>query len=215
MKNTFLFALLMVPGLTMANNVVVNGTFDSNTGWTGTYLEKLGGSNGFPTIDTGTYYYGKNTATNSITQVYDLTASDLSALTNSGLDYSMSADLFGYLNQGDHSIFSASFYSGTQATGNLLGTVSLDSATNAPIAWGTVFTAGGLPNYQSTTGSLSGLTRSILFTMKSIRLKGSANDGYADNLEFSMNPSAVPVPAAVWLFVSALIGLAGITNRKS
>jgi hypothetical protein len=36
-----------------------------------------------------------------------------------------------------------------------------------------------------------------------------------DNADLTATPSAVPVPAAAWLFGSALLGLMGISRRKS
>jgi hypothetical protein len=42
---------------------------------------------------------------------------------------------------------------------------------------------------------------------------GFGHQGVPYNL--SISPSAVPVPAAVWLFGSALMGLVGVTTRKS
>jgi hypothetical protein len=197
--------------------IIVNGTFDNNTsGWNGSYTAHPGGEPGnFPVIDTGSYFFAGSNASNSITQIYDLTATDLSFLSSSGLNFNMSADLFGYLNQGDHSTFSATFYTDTGAGGSLLGTTSLDSATNAPAAWGSSIIAGNSPNFQSINGILPSLTKSIFFTVESTRLKGSTNDGYADNLNFSLSPvSAVPVPATIWLMGSALMGLLGFCRKE-
>jgi len=209
-----LLAFLLSPSVSMAN-VVVNGTFDNNTtGWAGSYSAEVGGSGGFPTIDTGSYYWGGNNASNSITQIYNLTNSDLNNLSSVGLSFRMSGDLFGYLSQNDHSIFKASFYSNAGAGGILLGAIALDSATNDPGTWSSIFTAGSFPNFQTTTGTLSNLTTSILFSVESIRLAGSANDGYADNLNFSLSPvTPVPLPAAAWLFGSSLLGLLGMKTR--
>jgi hypothetical protein len=46
---------------------------------------------------------------------------------------------------------------------------------------------------------------------------GSTNFGnvaYTLNLQGTITPSAVPVPAAVWLFGSGLLGLVGVARRK-
>ena len=197
-------------------SVIVNGTFDNNTsGWTGSYTAQPGGAGGFPTINTGSYYWGGNNASNNITQIYNLTSSDLNSLSGLGLDFSISADLFGFSSQNDHSIFKASFYSGASASGSLLGSVALDSAMNDPGTWASVFTSGDFPNFQTQTGAISSLTNSILFTVESIRLEGFSNDGYADNLNFSLNPvTTVPVPATVWLLGSGLIGLIGMRKKS-
>jgi len=44
-----------------------------------------------------------------------------------------------------------------------------------------------------------------------------ATEGGADFVSYSLagNVSAVPVPAAIWLFGTGLIGLAGIARRKT
>ena len=41
------------------------------------------------------------------------------------------------------------------------------------------------------------------------------NVAYTLNLEGTITPSAIPVPAAVWLFGSGLLGLVGVARRKS
>lgn len=211
-----LLALSMSSTASMAN-VVVNGTFDNNTtGWVGSYNAQVGGSGGFPTIDTGSYYFGGQKASNSITQIYNLTNFDLNNLSSAGLNFKMSADLFGWETHNDHSIFKASFYSNADASGSLLGSIALDSATNDPGTWPSIYIAGSFPNFQSTAGILSNLTTSILFTVESIRLAGSDNDGYADNLKFSLSPvTAVPLPAAAWLFGSGLLGFLGMKKRRN
>jgi hypothetical protein len=50
----------------------------------------------------------------------------------------------------------------------------------------------------------------------------SAWDGVNDPYDFTndyagttINPSIVPVPAAIWLFGSGVIGLAGVARRRS
>ena len=211
---SMLLAITLSPSVSMAS-VVVNGTFDNNiTGWSGSYTAQPGGSGGFPTIDTGSYYWGGNNASNNISQIYDLTNSDLNSLSSVGLSFNMSADLFGFDFQGDHSLFTASFYSGVGASENLLGLITLDSASNDPGQWAASFIAGNIPNFQTTTGVLPSLTTSILFSVGSIRLQGTSNDGYADNLNFSLSPvTTVPAPSAVWLFGSGLLCLLGMRKK--
>jgi hypothetical protein len=54
-------------------------------------------------------------------------------------------------------------------------------------------------------------------TITSIEFSNSLNDGfYIDNVSLSPSSSApvVPVPAAVWLFATALIGLAGFGKHR-
>jgi hypothetical protein len=44
---------------------------------------------------------------------------------------------------------------------------------------------------------------------------GCFADFYIDNVSISADVSAVPVPAAVWLFGSGLLGLVGVARRKA
>jgi hypothetical protein len=45
-------------------------------------------------------------------------------------------------------------------------------------------------------------------------VEGCFSDVYFDNVSFTADVNAVPVPAAVWLFGSGLIGLVGIARKK-
>jgi hypothetical protein len=47
----------------------------------------------------------------------------------------------------------------------------------------------------------------LLFTITSIREEGTANDGYADNLSFVANVSAVP-ESSTWAMM--ILGFAGV-----
>ncbi len=63
-----------------------------------------------------------------------------------------------------------------------------------------------LPNGTWTLGSL--LLASNTYTLK-VFGSGAIGNGYL------LNVSSVPVPAAIWLFGSALMGLAGFSRRKA
>jgi hypothetical protein len=45
-------------------------------------------------------------------------------------------------------------------------------------------------------------------------VEGCGVDAYFDNITITTDVSAVPVPAAVWLFGSGLVGLVGVARRK-
>ena len=65
------------------------------------------------------------------------------------------------------------------------------------------------------TGRFYGFTK-ILFDKITVSADTGAGNYNLDNLQFNAAPlSAVPVPAAVWLFGTALIGLVGFGKRKS
>ncbi len=175
-------------------NIIINGTFDNNTtGWSGEYfiVPDVNSDGGFPTINTGTYYFAGNEKETGdetrISQVYNLKTSDLNNLSNiADFQFDASADLFGFSSQNDKSIFSVYFFSEPDAQGEILDSIILDSENNHPVNdWPDAFVAGRSPNFQSIRDSVPKSTRSILFTIEAIRVDGRDNDGYADNLCFS------------------------------
>jgi len=57
------------------------------------------------------------------------------------------------------------------------------------------------------------LFNKVIFSAGSV---GGYQETYTlDNLRYGLHTAAVPVPAAVWLFGSALMGLFGVSRRKS
>jgi hypothetical protein len=198
---TALVCLLISRGA--AANSIVNGTFDDNTtGWTGTYNVLNGPAGNFPVLDTGPYYWAGNVTTNQITQEHTLSVSEQDSLAGPGLAYSMSADLFGFEDHADYSVFSAEFL---DAGAGSLGLVSLSALTQDPGLWPDPLTAGTLPSFQSTTGLVPAGTASILFSVDTTRVVGTSNDGYADNLSFEM--TAVPEPTAIVLLLSGMLAI--------
>jgi len=72
--------LIVPPTLADSNNVIVNGTFDDNlTGWVGDAYFAQSGS-GFPFLNTQPYFWSGTVPTATISQVYNLDASVLLAL---------------------------------------------------------------------------------------------------------------------------------------
>ena len=214
-KHVFLsgcLALLLsfvIPKLGEAD-VVENGTFDNaTTGWTGTYSTQVGDGS-FPFLDTESYYWAGNTGFNAITQTYDLTATEVVELTNTGLNYEMSADLFGFSTQGDKATFTVEFFDTIGATGTSLGTEILDGIN--PGAWGSNLTAGSGDNFFATTGSFDVSTKSVLITLSSTRASGSSNDGYADNVSFSV--VSVPEPSSSAFLIGIALAVTCKRHRR-
>ena len=197
---------------TAAANVVVNGTFDDTSGWQGTFIAQDTGG-GVPEITTGTYYYGGSTSTNSIFQVYDLTPDELAQLATGGLEYTMSADLFGFDAQADRVFFEALF---VNAGAVIIGSATLSSDTNRPAVWSDTLVAGEAPNFQELIGLLPAGTASVFLRITSERVSGTSNDGYLDNAFFALaaaDASAVPLPAAAWLFLAGAGALCAARRR--
>jgi len=179
---------------TKADNVVVNGGFDSIDNWSGdTYTLRAAN----PTIDTGTYFFHGAGSSITVNQVYDLTTSELTALTGPGLDYTMSADLFGFFSQRDNATFQSEFFAHNGGAGASLGLIALHGLN--PGSWPSALIAGTSPSFQSTSGSVFAGTQSIVFSIiTSGNIDGARNDdGYADNLSFDL--IAVPEPTTTVL----------------
>lgn len=196
--NRFCLTMLISTMTTAAYaNVIVNGTFDnSSTGWTGSYSVLNGPGGGFPTLDTGPYYYAGGGA-NSISQEYVLTSTEQQQLLAGGLSYTMSADLFGFAGQNDFSVFTARFL---DSASNEIGSVSLSGFDGDPGTWPSNLTAGTPPSFQSTVALLPFGTESISFQLLSNSQQFGSNDGYADNLSFAFNPIPEPTSLALLAF---------------
>ncbi len=62
---------------------------------------------------------------------------------------------------------------------------------------------------------LSGSFGSLSVGAHTLVVSGNAsNASYGGNIVIDSAPSGVPVPAAIWLFGSALVGLMGVSGRK-
>jgi hypothetical protein len=99
---------------------------------------------------------------------------------------------------------SVSVYDDYNGTGNLLATLNLDLTVSD---CGPDYNAAFCPFVASGIG-FSGIAKSVSFA-------GVANQIVFDDVTFgSISPAPVPLPAAVWLFGSALLGMFGFSRTK-
>ena len=102
---------------------------------------------------------------------------------------------------------SVGVYDGLDGTGILLGTISLVSQSTDGCVGDP--NGGNFCNWTAAGINFAG-------TAKSIDFGGTANTvGYDDVTFGSSTPGAVPLPAAAWLFGSALLGLGLVKRRQA
>lgn len=201
--------LVTAPAMAATQNLIVNGTFDNfTTGWTGVYQTRAND----PVIDTGSYFFAGPGAFHMIYQDYALTAAQLSSLAGNGLQYTLSADLFGWHTQQDRGTLSVFF---RDADSKRIGSATLMSSTLYNGSWDLDIQAGG-KYFQSVSGLIPEETTSLSFIITSTRIGGGTNnDGYIDNASFTMSEVApVPLPAALPLLGGGVLAMAGIARRR-
>jgi hypothetical protein len=69
-------------------------------------------------------------------------------------------------------------------------------------------------NFSTTIGPDSSGGFTLQFNSACAPIEGCNADYFIDNVSISADVNAVPVPAAVWLFGSGLIGLVGMARKK-
>ena len=213
----FIFCLI---GVTNANAVllnselVVNGGAETGdtTGWTSSGIEAYVAGLG-PASGHGFWAFtgAKGAMSQSMHQTIDLSANsaqidagELVSIFSINLQ-SRSTTLNSAL---DEARAKVSFFDGS---GALLDSVFFVDDINTDLFdW----------NLFSDSRLLSKGTRSIEILLTATRLAntGDFNDGFFDTVSLQLDnigtgPSAVPVPAAVWLFGSGIIGLLGLTRK--
>ena len=107
---------------------------------------------------------------------------------------------------------SAFAYILTQDSAGLDTAFVFNDSTHLPVDWGTYTLDFLIPDIpQGMAGSLIGNTLTFGFSATSTDYNGSAV--FYDNISFAP-VEVIPVPAAVWLFGSGLVGLVGVARRR-
>ncbi len=184
--------------------------FSFNTAFAQTIdFEDLAGDFVTPVADG---YNGLNWNTSNITGIADINPFLVPGVDYTGLQNNALFNAFGYLAPNTTTISVANggtfdFLSGFWSAGLTgMADVKFEGYANNQLI------------YSSNTYNLNGNSVAPVvlnwFGLDSFSIVSSADVWIADTFVVNINPSAVPVPAAIWLLGSALLGFAGL-RRKS
>lgn len=205
-------ALMMFAGTAQAANVAINGDFETGT------------------LDPWLTFPNGGTVTISTPPAGNPSAGSFSAELNASVDpaggpasfpqlklervaaglltpnapVTVSFDLFGSVS-GVGGVFISELFSefaGPGATNEILSPNAVPTDT-----WQTI-------TYNTTLGGIVDGGLSLLFKADCGASAGCAINAFIDNVVIDTNTGVIPVPAAVWLFGSGLLGLIGVARRK-
>ena len=214
LKTTVAAAMLICTGAAQAavQDIAVNGGFETGdfTGW---QEFPNGGTQAVVTPGNGSTYAANlgvpirsqtDPAIDNLLKNANLQAGNLTP----GASITVTFDMSGSLSGAGGVVFAELFseFSGGGATGEILGGVPIFPA-GGPTGW---------TPYSFTTNLGADVSGGVTLQLKAScgPVEGCGVDAYFDNVTITTDVSAVPVPAAVWLFGSGLLGLVGVARRK-
>ena len=187
-------------------NIAVNGDFETGdfTGWT--LDPDLPGSESISTVNNGGSYSGLLNATGA--QFTFIKNANLAAgLLSPNQQVDISFDLYGSVGPGG--VVFAEFFSELSGGGTSKSEILGGGGPLFPNSTWTTY------SYSTTTGADVSGGVTLLLKVDCGANSACVSDAYFDNVTISTDVSAVPVPAAVWLFGSGLLGLIGVARRKA
>ena len=156
--------------------------------------------------DRGSNFFagGPSNASSSATQTISL-ASDSAGINTGTTQFNLSGWFGGYSSQDDYASLTATFYN---SRGDALDSMNIGGISAADRNG-----VSGL-SYRETSDFVPIGATSVGMSLNMTRLNGSYNDGYADNLSFSVSSvSAVPEPETYAMLLAGL-GLMGFMSRR-
>jgi hypothetical protein len=150
--------------------------------------------NGYPTHDTATvqtqgppnggnaFFGGGNAAVSTATQTITISSDLLSAIDASGIAYNLAGWLGGYGGQTDNAKVVATFQN---SAGSSLGSAQVGPVSAVDRANNTGFTK------RVATGIVPSGTRSVQVVVTATRAGTGSNDGYIDNLQFTLDSNLI------------------------
>ena len=207
--------LLINPGAESGPASDVGDAVDNVPGWTVvdgftvvTYNDVFGGpdvvSPGPASRGLNYFAGGPSNALSTATQTIDLSGFQ-SFFATHPLAFTLSGWFGGFSSQNDNAVLSVSFRDAQNNELEFASTSLVDAAARGSET-GLIFSSSGF----TAASNVNLSPRSAVVTLTMTRLDGSYNDGYADNLAFTIDDmtAAVPEPgsAALWLVGLAAIG---------
>ena len=200
------FITSLANAATLNTELVINGGAETGdtTGWLSAGIDAVMATGFAAGFGSFVFTGGGGVASQTLTQTIDLSGNAAQIDTNSiEAIFSIQLQSRSVGSALDQASVDVSFLDGG---GSVLDSYSFTDIINTALFdW----------NEYSDARTIANGARSIKIVLTSDRINGSSSDGFIDEVSLQINAiNSVPVPAAVWLFGSGLLGLIGVARRK-